>query len=586
MSLNFYSHEIHNVLHTVLGLFFVAISSVYIYVIVRKTPAPLNGYKFHFLYLNGCYQVALFFINLFGPYDVSIEEDGLVKLEFHGLVQYLPQKLLYVEGFVASFAILSIMSALLVSFLFRYCQVCHPKSRYSTVPAFRKAVDAFDSSSEAAIHFAISDHFMVFIGIVASYVISVIILSLTFIARVWWTLHVTTAQASKRTREMQRMLTITLIVCAAIPIIFGAIPIFLAIYAVIRRFEGSTMLFRFIFISFTAQGILNSISAMLLVKPYRTALFSWLRIKKSPQTIIVICLSVLAILFIVISTLYMYVVLRKTPQSLNAYKFHFLYLNGCYQVPVIFVSLLGPIEVTIKDDGTIKLEFYGVVQYLPQAWMHIEGTFSSFSIFSILSAVFLSFLFRYCQVCHPKSLYSTTPLIQKGVEAALATVIPVPLTVLFGIALSIDSQEEQAALSFTVSDYLMAFIVLISFLILAVSVLCWTFIGRIWWTARTKNGNVSKRTRQMQLMLTITLIVSGTIPFIFGIIPIFLAIYAVVLRVEGTFVMFRLLFISFTFQGILNCISTVLLVKPYRDVLFSWLRIKKSQQTVTVVRSV
>uniref|UniRef100_A0A1I7YF22 G_PROTEIN_RECEP_F1_2 domain-containing protein n=1 Tax=Steinernema glaseri TaxID=37863 RepID=A0A1I7YF22_9BILA len=309
MFLSFYSHEIHTVFLGALALLFIAISSVYTYIVVRMTPAPLNGYKFHFLYLNGCYQVALFLADLFGPYDVSIEEDGLVTLKFYGLIQYLPQTLVYVEVFLVCFSILSIMSAIFLSFLFRYCQVCHPKSRYSTAPAFQKAVDAFvcisypvplaflftfslylhsqDSPSEAAIHFAISDHLMVFIGIVASYVISVIILSLMFICKVLWTLHATTAQASERTREMQRMLTITLIVCAAIPVIFGVIPLFLAFYAVIRRFEGSTILFRFLFISFTAQGVLNSISAMLLVKPYRTALFSWLRIKKSPQTVVV-----------------------------------------------------------------------------------------------------------------------------------------------------------------------------------------------------------------------------------------------------------------------------------------------------------
>uniref|UniRef100_A0A1I7YFA7 G_PROTEIN_RECEP_F1_2 domain-containing protein n=1 Tax=Steinernema glaseri TaxID=37863 RepID=A0A1I7YFA7_9BILA len=136
----------------------------------------------------------------------------------------------------------------------------------------------------------------------------------------------------------------------------------------------------------------------------------------------------------------MYVVLRKTPPYLSAYKFHFLHLNGCYQVAVIFIALFGPFEVTIEDDGLIILEHRGVIQYLPHKWLYLELFFVSFFIFSMISAVFLSFLLRYCQVCHPNSRYTTTPLIRKGVEAVLTTVIPLPLAVFFTVAIIIHSQ--------------------------------------------------------------------------------------------------------------------------------------------------
>uniref|UniRef100_A0A1I7YF27 G_PROTEIN_RECEP_F1_2 domain-containing protein n=1 Tax=Steinernema glaseri TaxID=37863 RepID=A0A1I7YF27_9BILA len=119
----------------------------------------------------------------------------------------------------------------------------------------------------------------------------------------------------------------------------------------------------------------------------------------------------------------------------------------------------------------------------------------------------------------------------------------------------------------------MAVIASIASVALAAVVLCAIFTIRIWCTLYTKMGNVSKRTKEMQRMLTITLIVCAAIPFVFGVIPLFLAIYAVVLRVEGTTAMFRLLIIAATLQGILNSISAMLLVKPYRTALRSWLRI-------------
>uniref|UniRef100_A0A1I7YF72 G_PROTEIN_RECEP_F1_2 domain-containing protein n=1 Tax=Steinernema glaseri TaxID=37863 RepID=A0A1I7YF72_9BILA len=176
----------------------------------------------------------------------------------------------------------------------------------------------------------------------------------------------------------------------------------------------------------------------------------------------------------------------------------------------------------------------------------------------------------------------------KRVHAVVSTLVPLPLAVFFTVALVINAEDvlaERPAIHVTVSSLLMAFIASISSVVLAVMVLSAIFIASIWWTLYTKMGHVSKKTKEMQLMLTITLIVCATIPSIFGIIPLFLAIYAVVLRVEGTTTMFRLLFLAFIIQSVLNILAAMLLVKPYREVLLSWLRIKKSPQTVAVTIS-
>uniref|UniRef100_A0A1I7YFV9 G_PROTEIN_RECEP_F1_2 domain-containing protein n=1 Tax=Steinernema glaseri TaxID=37863 RepID=A0A1I7YFV9_9BILA len=271
-----------------------------------------------------------------------------------------------------------------------------------------------------------------------------------------------------------------------------------------------------------------------------------------------VCLTIMACFFIIISIFYIHVVLRKTPPSLSAYKFHFLYLNGCYQASVFVLSLFGPIEVTIQDNGTAIFEFYGLVQYLPQNVMYAEVLVGSSSLFSTISAVFLSFLFRYCQVCHPKCLYSTTPLIQNRVHAVLSTLVPLPLAVFLVITVFINSENvsaERPAIHVTVSSLLMAVAALISSVALAAMILCAIFIAYIWWTLYTKMTHASKKTKEMQQMLTITLIVCAAIPSVFGGIPLFFAIYAVVLGVEGTAAMFRLLFIAFIIQSVLNILN-------------------------------
>uniref|UniRef100_A0A1I7YEZ7 G_PROTEIN_RECEP_F1_2 domain-containing protein n=1 Tax=Steinernema glaseri TaxID=37863 RepID=A0A1I7YEZ7_9BILA len=299
-----------------------------------------------------------------------------------------------------------------------------------------------------------------------------------------------------------------------------------------------------------------------------------------------VCLTSLGILFVVMSIVYMYVVLRKTPPPLSAYKFHFLYLNGCYQVANTCLALFGPFDVTVQDEGLIILELHGVIQYLPlKSLYYLVGFFDDFSICSIISAVLLSFLLRYCQVCHPKSRYATTSAIRKRVEAALSTVIPFPLAVLFTVALFIHSENDvvnQASIHVKISNHLIVVMEAIGFAAVVATVLCLLFIITICWTLYWKMGHASKRTKEMQRMLTITLIVCGAIPLLFGVIPLFLGIYTVVLRVEGTITIFRIIFIIFMLQGILNIIAAMLLVKPYRAVLLTWLRIKKSQQTVTV----
>ncbi|KAK0427411.1 hypothetical protein QR680_010216 [Steinernema hermaphroditum] len=308
MASDFFSHELYVTLLPIEGGLFMCVSTFCSYAIIRKTPPSIRAHKYYFLYLNTSYQVLFFFLTLFGPIELDILQSGAISVEFSGAVQYLGSAWGYVELFFCCLSVVCVVNAIFVSFLNRYCQVCHPKSFYSRsswwqitismglsaivgpvaaamfVLSIRLYSDVTATSTDSEIVFSSSALFDVFLALGVCYIALVVLLSGGFILRVIWKLS-QVAQVSKRTREMQKMLTITMLMSAAIPLVFGAIPIFLGVYALTTSAAKSLIIFRIIFCTCTVLGILNSAATLLLVKPYRDFMWCCLKLKKPNKVV-------------------------------------------------------------------------------------------------------------------------------------------------------------------------------------------------------------------------------------------------------------------------------------------------------------
>uniref|UniRef100_A0A1I7YFA2 G_PROTEIN_RECEP_F1_2 domain-containing protein n=1 Tax=Steinernema glaseri TaxID=37863 RepID=A0A1I7YFA2_9BILA len=84
---------------------------------------------------------------------------------------------------------------------------------------------------------------------------------------------------------MQKALTITLLVFFAIPAALGSIPLVVSVYALLMRTAHIEIYFRFIFLACIWQEPLTICATMLLVKPYRHALLSFIRCNKKTNTL-------------------------------------------------------------------------------------------------------------------------------------------------------------------------------------------------------------------------------------------------------------------------------------------------------------
>ncbi|KAK0401188.1 hypothetical protein QR680_015635 [Steinernema hermaphroditum] len=155
-----------------------------------------------------------------------------------------------------------------------------------------------------------------------------------------------------------------------------------------------------------------------------------------------------------------------------------------------------------------------------------------------------------------------------------------------GVATVRDPQTKRdgyITVCFGSSDLMNVFSIAAFLYVTSVIVLCLAFISRVVWVMKTKMANVSKKTKDMQRMLTITLIVTVSIPIVLGGLPVFLAFYAVSIRVENAAQMFRIIFLASIGQGLTNITSTLLLVKPYRIVILSVFRRKNKNAVVMLL---
>ncbi|KAK0401187.1 hypothetical protein QR680_015635 [Steinernema hermaphroditum] len=165
----------------------------------------------------------------------------------------------------------------------------------------------------------------------------------------------------------------------------------------------------------------------------------------------------------------------------------------------------------------------------------------------------------------------------------------VPLSVLYLASIVFYMEDPQTkrdgyiTVCFGSSDLMNVFSIAAFLYVTSVIVLCLAFISRVVWVMKTKMANVSKKTKDMQRMLTITLIVTVSIPIVLGGLPVFLAFYAVSIRVENAAQMFRIIFLASIGQGLTNITSTLLLVKPYRIVILSVFRRKNKNAVVMLL---
>uniref|UniRef100_A0A1I7ZDH6 G_PROTEIN_RECEP_F1_2 domain-containing protein n=1 Tax=Steinernema glaseri TaxID=37863 RepID=A0A1I7ZDH6_9BILA len=302
-----------------------------------------------------------------------------------------------------------------------------------------------------------------------------------------------------------------------------------------------------------------------------------------------VCLSTLVAVFAVVSLFTSYAIVRRTPSALKAYKFLFLYLNGSYQMIIFFSGVFGPFDVTMHDNRVVSFKFYGLTSVLGRIWPFFEGFLALMSVFNVVLCVWMSFLYRYCQVCHPKSLYSNSPLLQRAANVVVLIVIPAFLAALLMVLMwiySLDVPQSDAELTIQINTfvYIILGVLLLGFAFVIISSV--VFNLRVIWILETSLSQACEKTRSMQRMLTITLLVQSVIPLAFGVIPVGHAAYAIFLDNDAVTIFLRIFFLSFTFQGICHGASTVLLVKPYKELLISILTrmklCKKATTTITV----
>uniref|UniRef100_A0A1I7ZCX1 G protein-coupled receptor n=1 Tax=Steinernema glaseri TaxID=37863 RepID=A0A1I7ZCX1_9BILA len=311
LSAEFLSFELYTIVTIASASLFSVMFLFGSYVIFYKTPATLKAYKFYFIYLHTAYQVTIFLVGFFGRVDVYFNASGAVCPTFFGIIQLFDRTAAYVEVALAVFGLLNVGNAINLTFLYRYCHICRPNSFYATHQFWQKVIHIIsslvastifaplmllgiisyaeerESGSEGgvAMCFTLNNMFYGSLISIALYLCVTASASCFFIYRVIRTLQTSLIQASAKTREMQKALTITLLVFFAIPAAFGAVPVAGALYALLMRTAYIEIYFRFIFLACIWQGPLTICATMLLVKPYRHALLSFIRCNKKTITL-------------------------------------------------------------------------------------------------------------------------------------------------------------------------------------------------------------------------------------------------------------------------------------------------------------
>uniref|UniRef100_A0A1I7ZDD5 G_PROTEIN_RECEP_F1_2 domain-containing protein n=1 Tax=Steinernema glaseri TaxID=37863 RepID=A0A1I7ZDD5_9BILA len=317
-STDFFSFELYTKLTigsaSLFSVMFIFVS----YFVLFKTPDTLKTYKFHFIYLHTTYLMTIFLVGFFGRIDVHFNAYGAACASLFGIIQLFDRTAAYIDIFLVIFGVLNVGNTINLTFVYRYCHICRPNSFYATHPFWQRVVHILvslvtstiltavllmaivqyaennETVDEVMVCFRPNGMFNGSVIAIASYLFVFTGTSCFLIYRVIRTLQTSLIQASAKTREMQKALTITLLVFAAIPLALGGIPVMVAVYAFLTETEQIEIYFRFIFFTCIWQGPLTISATLLLVKPYRQALLSsayWRKIKE-PNTLFKITRSI------------------------------------------------------------------------------------------------------------------------------------------------------------------------------------------------------------------------------------------------------------------------------------------------------
>ncbi|TKR62652.1 hypothetical protein L596_026579 [Steinernema carpocapsae] len=300
-----------------------------------------------------------------------------------------------------------------------------------------------------------------------------------------------------------------------------------------------------------------------------------------------ILLLITGIPFFVISLFDSYAILFHTPSNLKLYKPYFLNLITWYQVALFCLVIFGRIDLTL-DNGTLCASLYGLIEVTKSTTAaYIELFFVAQSLLNVILAVFVLFFFRYCHVCHPHSVYSTDTFWQKMVNGGITVVLANATVGIFMASILINATEPNLLFLSNVNIcFKITTLVYICFSMLfscvgGTTIMCILFTLRVLYMIEKQSIQACQRTKDLQRMLTITLLVSAAIPFVLGSIPVSLAIYVVAVQSPYTTSVFRLTVLSCVLQGLLQSIATVLLVKPYRRLLCRWIKNRSFKATTS-----
>ncbi|KAK0428484.1 hypothetical protein QR680_010833 [Steinernema hermaphroditum] len=296
-----------------------------------------------------------------------------------------------------------------------------------------------------------------------------------------------------------------------------------------------------------------------------------------------------SIIFFVVSIVGSYLIVYKTPDTIAAYKYYFLFLNSAYQFTIFLIGIFGWVDIQLSSDGLICLFYSGIIQLFPRNVIYPEVFSTLLGLGLAINTVFLPFLYRYCHVCHPKSFYCTNPMWPRAINVVLSIstsfLLALPAT-LHVYLYKLDSHgysEKDLVVCFPLGPVLFGWACMTAAYIVIIVMICFIFTYRVVRTLKWQMVQASKRTKDMQRTLTITLLVSVLIPTILAMLPVLLALYLIASKADHTEYLTRTVYVSCVLEGLLNIICTIVLVKPYRDVLRSWVRLKKSETVVSVV---
>uniref|UniRef100_A0A1I7Y973 G_PROTEIN_RECEP_F1_2 domain-containing protein n=1 Tax=Steinernema glaseri TaxID=37863 RepID=A0A1I7Y973_9BILA len=316
-----------------------------------------------------------------------------------------------------------------------------------------------------------------------------------------------------------------------------------------------------------------------------------------------IVMVVSASIFFIVSICGSYAFIFKTPGAIKSYRFRFLYINSAYQLNIFFLGFFGRLELKFRKllncADCVCAELSGLVQLVDRRMAYVELFAIIYGLVSIVNAVFLTTLHRCFLICHPQSLYTSSPRWQiiTGTAVSLCSgtvivaieimsfipydeVIRVPLDQFIWFQGSQTTRGDALVICFQHKQFFVVFMVTLVIYFLVLMLLCYIFILRIVWKMRANLAIASKKTIEMQRALTITLLVSVTLPVAVGGVPLLLCVFAFLNRVEHIEIFFRLLFLASTWLGLLNIVATILLVEPYRNALLPCLGGKKKVRTV------